>query len=618
MAGNFPQNFLDELRNRTSIAELVGRSVKLTRKGREFSGLCPFHSEKTPSFTVSEEKQFYHCFGCGAHGDAIRFLMQSQNLSFVDAVTQLAERAQLEVPKTQGRVEDPAEAEKRKRLLVLTAQAQSWYTQNLNHAQLGQGARDYLARRGLTPQTIAQFSLGFVPDERDGLWRAMSKSGIDVNLAAETGLVIKADAREPYDRFRSRVMFPIHNLKKEPIAFGGRIFGDGEPKYLNSPETELFHKGRTVYALPFATPAMGKTRTAIVVEGYMDTIALHQAGITNAVATLGTALTESHVELLWRYADRILLCFDGDSAGLRAAERSIERILPLLRVGKEVRFITIPAGFDPDTYVQAKGQKAFMDLCAAATPFHEKIAQVEYHLKPVDSPESERDLYKRLAQKLAMVSDENLRADYRRYIYDQLKPMLGSSAASAPSGFSGRAKKFVKGAFTRNATPVPHNIHQLRKNSDVERREAEALLAALLLYPKLLASHSEDLGTLSFADQDLEKLRVRLIDLSHHADIGEWENCFPQFDSEERDQVEEICERARQMLRWLQQDDQDLIERWRQLLFAHRTKQDATVPQSIPEGEFDEAAWERYSRQLQQDMDTQQDIQNALLGTGNK
>ncbi|TAH32586.1 MAG: DNA primase [Alphaproteobacteria bacterium] len=617
MAGNFPQNFLDELRNRTSIAELIGRSVKLTRKGREFSGLCPFHSEKTPSFTVSEEKQFYHCFGCGAHGDAIKFLMQSQNLSFVDAVTQLAERAGLEVPKTQGRAEDPAELEKRKRLLTLTAQAQMWFTQNLNHSQLGQGARDYLAKRGLSPQTIAQFGIGFVPDDRDGLWRAMSKSGIDVNLAAETGLVIKAESREPYDRFRSRIMFPIHNLKKEPIAFGGRIFGEGEPKYLNSPETELFHKGRTVYALPFATPAMGKTRTAIVVEGYMDTIALHQAGITNAVATLGTALTESHVELLWRYADRILLCFDGDAAGLRAAERSIERILPLLRVGKEVRFVTIPAGFDPDTYVQAKGQKAFMDLCAAAAPFHEKLAQVEYHAKPVDSPESERDLYKRLAQKLSLVRDENLRQDYRRYIYDQLKPLLASNSSAPVSGFV-KAKKIIKGAFARNPIPVPHNIHQLRKNSDVERRESEALLAALLLYPKLLAVHCEDLGTLSFADHDLEKLRMRLIDISHHADIGEWTDCFHQFDSAERDQVEDICERSRHMFRWLQEDNQYLIEHWRQSLLAHRTKQDQAPMHAPPEGEFDEASWEKYSRQLQQDLEAQQDLQNALLGAGNK
>jgi DNA primase len=292
----FPPRFLDELRQRVSLAEIVGRRVKLIRRGREFTGLCPFHNEKTPSFSVVEEKCFYHCFGCGAHGDVIGFTMQTENLSFPEAVEQLARRAGLEVPQESREERERAE---RQATLQTTVDAACAFFENMLHGPEGRAARAYLEQRGLDDATIRRFRLGFAPDGRDKLKRAVMSATMPEALLLEAGLLRKPEGGgETYDYFRNRVIFPIGDRRGRIIAFGGRVMDDGQPKYLNSPETPLFQKGRNLYGWALARIAAAKDPSAIVVEGYMDVIALHRAGFTTAVAPLGTALTETQIEEL--------------------------------------------------------------------------------------------------------------------------------------------------------------------------------------------------------------------------------------------------------------------------------------------------------------------------------
>jgi len=316
--------WLDELRARTVLSAVIAPSVKLLRAGREWKACCPFHDEKTPSFTVNDDKGFYHCFGCGAHGDAIRFLTDHRGMPFMDAVKELAGKAGMEVP-----APDPMAKERADRAASLTdvmAEAAKWYSEQLNGIK-GAEARDYLKRRGIGDETIQRFGLGLAPDNRNALKRALDKLGEDRLI--ETGMLIQPEeaGKDSYDRFRGRLMFPIRDARGRVIAFGGRILGDGEPKYLNSPDTILFDKGRTLYNLDRAGPASRTAKRLIVVEGYMDVIALDRAGIAEAVAPNGTALTEGQIERLWRLDPSPILCFDGDNAGKKAAVRAALRAL---------------------------------------------------------------------------------------------------------------------------------------------------------------------------------------------------------------------------------------------------------------------------------------------------
>jgi len=607
----FSQNFLDELRNRVSVAEIVGRVVKLTRKGREFSGLCPFHGEKTPSFTVSEEKGFYHCFGCGAHGDVIKFLMQHQNLSFADAVTQLAEQAGLEIPQATQNPRSQQEQSRRQELLRVMAFANQWYILQLQDEKTGMAARQYLEKRGLSAATIQKFGIGFAPDSRDALRAAILKNGFAEDVAIEAGLIIKSDDRANYDRFRGRVMFPITNVKGSAIAFGGRILDAGEPKYLNSPETPLFHKGHVVYALPHAMAAMGRERSVVVVEGYMDAVALHQAGIENAVANLGTALTEQHLQLLWRYCDKILLCFDGDAAGVRAASRSIERILPLLRTGKEVRFITIPSGFDPDSFVQAHGKRAFMDLCAKATPFHEKLLDIEFSARPVDTPEGRTDFYARLKSRLSQIKDQILRNEYRLSLHERTKTLLARPSASAAKSF---AAPYGKKQFGKFKPPAPRIVQEQDDPQSVVRNESMALLAACILYPKLLLGYVEDLGTITFADDDLERMRHALMELAQFEAVRDEPDCTGHLPENIRPMAMQYVEQSRRTYYWLRHDNSELLEKWQQLLFAIRYNQDHVNQPVVLDALLDEQGWAEFVARSQSQTDTQSDVENSLLG----
>ena len=357
-----PESFIQDLLHRVDIVDLIDAHVPLKKAGANYAACCPFHNEKSPSFTVSPTKQFYHCFGCGAHGTAIGFMMEYSGLGFIDAVKDLAGRAGMQVPEQEGRLRH----EDRPRTVELAeamARAAAYYREQLKHSPK---AIDYLKRRGLTGEIAAKFGIGYAPDGWQNL-EVVFANYTDPELLT-AGLVIENDQGRRYDRFRDRIMFPIINPKGEVIAFGGRVLDSGEPKYLNSPETPLFEKGRELFGLPQARAALRDTDTAIVVEGYMDVVALAQHGVGNALATLGTATTPVHVQKLLRQVDRIVFCFDGDNAGRKAAWRALENSLEALPDQKIIGFVFLPETHDPDSYVREFGKDAFHRMVAQATP----------------------------------------------------------------------------------------------------------------------------------------------------------------------------------------------------------------------------------------------------------
>ncbi len=355
MAGRIPQEFIDELTARLDIVEVIDSHVALRKTGREYVARCPFHDEKTPSFTVSPEKQFYHCFGCGAHGTVIGFVMEFNHLDFVEAVHELAGRAGLEVPHGEG---GPSKRPAGADLHEVLGEAASWYRRQLREHPRGGAAIDYLKARGLDGETAAEFSLGFAPPGWDGLLKALGGRFGEERLS-RAGLIIRKEQGGHYDRFRDRIMFPIRDARGRVIAFGGRVLGDDTPKYLNSPETEVFHKGRELYGLFEARSALREVDRLLVVEGYMDVVMLAKHGIRYAVATLGTATTPQHLERLFRITPEIVFCFDGDRAGRQAAWRALEVALPAIRDGRQARFMFLPDGEDPDSLVRREQREPF-------------------------------------------------------------------------------------------------------------------------------------------------------------------------------------------------------------------------------------------------------------------
>lgn len=359
MGGLIPDSFIEELLGRIDIVEIIERRVPLKKAGREFQACCPFHDEKTPSFTVSPQKQFYHCFGCGAHGSAIGFMMNYEGLEFVDAVEELARHAGLQVPREASSRPRPSAG-----LYELLDKAAVFYQQQLKD---NSEAVAYLKQRGLSGEVAKDFGIGYAPPGWDGLIGKLGTDEKRLDHLRKAGMISKGRSGE-YDKFRHRIMFPIHDRRGRVIAFGGRALGDDGPKYLNSPETELFHKGRELYGLYLARRSEAKLERILVVEGYMDVVALAQFGLRNCVATLGTATTGDHAELLFRAADEVIFCFDGDRAGRQAAWRALENTLPRLKDGRQARFLFLPEGEDPDSMVRQEGAEAFNRRLDAAQP----------------------------------------------------------------------------------------------------------------------------------------------------------------------------------------------------------------------------------------------------------
>ena len=409
------------------MSSVVGRRVKLSRAGREMKGCCPFHNEKSPSFFVNDDKGFYHCFGCGAHGDVIRFMVEQDGLGFIDAVKALAQEAGIELPEQtpEARERETAAAT----LYDVTAAATALFAGEL-HGSAGTVARDYLTRRGVSAATAAAFGLGFAIDSRTRLRVGLASHG-DGKLI-ETGLLILPEPEgtrsgEPYDRFRGRLMFPIRDPRGRVIGFGGRILGDGQPKYLNSPDTPLFDKGRTLYNLDRAGPVARKSQRLIVVEGYMDVIGLAQAGFADAVAPLGTALTEAQLGLMWRLVPEPVLCFDGDAAGQRAGLRAALRALPLLEPGKSLRFATLPVGQDPDDIVRERGAAAFDAVLSSARPLHEILWDATVAEAGVDTPEQKASIKTKLRELAQSIRNADVRTTYDQSFRDRFYRTFGRS-----------------------------------------------------------------------------------------------------------------------------------------------------------------------------------------------
>src|SRR5215213_4030294 len=499
--------FLDELRARTLLSAVISPSVKLIRAGREWKACCPFHNEKTPSFTINDEKGFYHCFGCGAHGDAIRFLTDARGLPFMDAVKELASKAGLDVP-----APDPQARERAERTSTLTdvmAACQKWFAEQLAGIE-GAEARDYLKKRGIEPAAVARFGIGLAPEGRNKLKSALS--GLGEDKLVETGMLIRNDEGETYDRFRGRLMIPIRDARGRVIAFGGRILGQGEPKYLNSPDTPLFDKGRTLYNLDLASPATRSAKRLIVVEGYMDVIALDRVGIAEVVAPNGTAVTEAQLERMWRLEPSPILCFDGDAAGRKAAIRAATRALPLLRPDRTLRFVELPPGQDPDDVVKSGGREAFEALLANPEPLDARLWRHELEGEPLSTPEAWAGLKQRLIAHASTIGHADLsrlyREDWLSRFYKLRRPIDAEQRPCAPPP---RRSAFKNGRFTPPTPPAGDTARRIAA-SGIDAPTARALILGFTNFPEELPAHCEQLASLPISDKSTAKIRDELVD----------------------------------------------------------------------------------------------------------
>jgi DNA primase len=488
---------LEEFKERLPLAEIVGRYVKLTRRGREQVGLCPFHKEKTPSFNVVEEKGFYHCFGCGAHGTAIDFVMAVEGLGFGDALERIADLTGIPAPRRAA----AAKPEPDQRLYAVNAAAAAWFQAQLT-LPVGRDALAYLERRGLGREAVRDFELGFAPDERAALKRALAAQGFTEDELLAAGVLARPEGGgESFDRFRHRVMFPIADERGRIVGFGGRALGEARAKYLNTPETDLFRKGELLYNLHRAARAARERRELILAEGYMDVIALSQAGLAHAVAPLGTAVTERQLALLWRFAEAPVVCLDGDHAGLAAALRAAERALPLMRGGQTLRFAVLPDGEDPDSYLRRHGAAALGAVLSKAHTLSQMIWQLETQGRRFDTPEARAALRRRLRGVARLAGDADLRAsllDQFRTLEDRFAPRAIRDRTS-PSSRTSSSWEGVGPARLEAALGDPQVSRELR------------LVMPVLLSPSILVDLEDDFDKLPIENPAVERLRAEIL-----------------------------------------------------------------------------------------------------------
>ncbi|MEZ5842435.1 MAG: DNA primase [Hyphomicrobiaceae bacterium] len=528
----YPPDLLDEIRARLSVSHVVGRKVALKKKGREWAGLSPFKVEKTPSFFVNDQKGFYHCFASGEHGDIFKFLMVTEGLSFPEAVERLAEEAGVQLPKPSDA--NVAREGERHRLLRIMDVAQAFFRRSLDSSE-GREARAYLARRGLRQETIAAFGIGYAPAARGALKAVLAAEGFSAADMALSGMLIAGDdIPVSYDRFRNRVTFPIRDTKGRIIAFGGRALDPSQPaKYLNSPETPLFHKGHVLFNATAARETAHATGEMVVVEGYMDVVALAEAGFTNAVAPLGTALTEEQVQLLWRFVPEPTLCFDGDAAGRKAAFRAVDTILPLLRPGQSVRFAFLPDGLDPDDLIRQQGGEAMAAVLARTRPLADMLWEREWAQGDWSTPERRARLEQSLNSQVARIGDTTVKAQYAQLIRQRLyqawreagaasgRPARGHGMRGKPPHPGRRSQQvgIAPGAprgfeFSRPAASSSLRQSALVAGSGILPPHREALLLkALVNHPWLIEDAAERIARLTFTAPALGRLRDALLSL---------------------------------------------------------------------------------------------------------
>ena len=545
----FSPQFLDELRARLPVSEVVGRRVKLKKSGSEWRGLSPFNKERTPSFFVNDQKSMWFDFSAGKNGTIFDFLMLTEGLSFPEAVERLAEQAGLALPKLSQ--EEIARDEHRKTLNEVVELAAKFFEATLA-ARAGARARGYLGDRGIDPQTQLKFRLGYAPNERFALKEHLGRQGVSTDDMVEAGLLVAGeDIPLPYDRFRERVMFPIADVRNRVIAFGGRALDPDAPaKYLNSPETPLFYKGGTLYNIAAARAAAHKGAPVIAVEGYVDVIAMVQAGYEAGVAPLGTALTADQLMLLWRMAEEPTLCFDGDEAGRRAAYRAIDLALPLLKPGKSLKFATLPEGHDPDDLLRSGGRTAIAEVIEAARPLAHVLWMRETEAGSLDTPERRAAFEARLAQVVASIGDESVRKHYRREFGDRLWRLFGARerpkarprSGAAPlrggpswgegrrapgrilgrarnafgrAGLEARAPGIAEGPYVAASPQLAASPVHRGHGAAIPRREA-LILQAVINHPWLLHDHLEELAAVELRHSEAAKVKAALIDIFAH------------------------------------------------------------------------------------------------------
>ncbi|MEM7619686.1 MAG: DNA primase [Pseudomonadota bacterium] len=524
----FPQSFLDEITQRLPVSQVVSRYVKLKRQGREFTGLSPFKAEKTPSFTINDQKGFFHCFATGEHGNIFSFLMKTQGLSFFEAVEQLAQEAGVPIPA--NAVQARHSTDNRRSLYDVMEAAAVFFENNLSQS-LGHDAKKYLHNRDVSEQVIKQFRLGYAPRHRFALKSHLEKAGFTQQQMIDTGMLISGeDIATPYDRFRNRIIFPICDLKGRIIAFGGRALDPDQPaKYLNSPETELFHKGHILFNAHNARQASFDTGQIYVVEGYMDVIALMRAGVANAVAPLGTALTSQQLQQLWRFADEPTLCFDGDAAGRKAAYRALEMALSHLTAGKSLNFAFLPDGLDPDDLLKQQGQEALQNVLQKCCPFVDVLWDMQWSQGNWETPERKAALEKSLYAYIDQIQDQTVQLHYRKAIKNKLyhawRPQPDASYTQKRFGGGKHNKawpdkarqpfqnnrKSQYGAYTPSSSDSLLNSSLVQKHqSNIPPREA-LLFLTMINHPWVLDDFSEQFVALDFENRDLSELRNAIL-----------------------------------------------------------------------------------------------------------
>lgn len=504
--------FLDELRARTSLSALIGRTVKLTKAGSEQKGCCPFHGEKTPSFYVNDDKAFYHCFGCSAHGDAIRWMTDHKGLPFMDAVKELAAAAGMDMP-----APDPRQADRDREheaLYEVMRRAADWFARNMTDPVVASpsGGPRFLAERGIDA-LAADFNIGWAPGGRNAEPLHRFLKDVAPATLVKVGLAKiheEGDRKgEVFDFFRARVMFPIRDNRGRVIAFGGRVVGDGQPKYLNSPDTPIFDKGRTLFNIDRAGPAARAAKRLLVVEGYMDVIGLARVGVDEVVAPNGTALTEDQIGRLWRLSDTPVLCFDGDKAGKAAAARAALRALPLLGPDRSLSFVTPPDGMDPDDVAKRGGKDAVDAMLASPKPLVQVVWEHEIAAGPTDTPEQRAGLVKRLRDHAARIRDQSVA---RAYLEDfRSRYQAHTARAPEPRRAPLRNTEIVaRGPFKR--PPVQSTTSKGIRQSGIGERVERAIVDGLIRHPEVIAREVETLSTVRFTNSDAEALRELMID----------------------------------------------------------------------------------------------------------